>query len=266
MRGRAPTQCRGGAAAWADAPPVAPPGRLTTTSGSNNWVFRLGDDLAVRMPRSDDYAADLLNEIRWLPRLAPELRVPVSGIVAVVKADETFPRPWTVVSWVPGKLPVALDRAEQERFARTFRAFLQSLHGMDTRGAPAGPEHGGYRCGEPVTDMIDGWAEQAATSLYDVFKPAAVREASRRVRDVPPPTDPACLVHTDLSAENLLTHPDGSLAGVIDFVTVVLARLERRRLVHVGPDLGHLHDGVRVAPDEGGHGDEAPSWARTGRT
>ena len=42
-------------------------------------------------------------------------------------------------------------------------------------------------------------------------------EAWRRVREVPAATEPACLVHTDLSAENLLIHSDGRLAGVIDF-------------------------------------------------
>ena len=65
--------------------------------------------------------------------------------------------------------------------------------------------------------MIDGWAETAATELADLFDPNAVREAWRRVRRVPEPTQPACWVHTDLSAENVLVDRDGRLAGVIDF-------------------------------------------------
>lgn len=173
--------------------------------------------MAVRMPRTDDYTQDLLNEIRWLPQLAPKLPVPVPTLVAVGQASELFPRPWTVVSWVPGHLPVALDDGQQGRFARTFGDFLQTLHGIDTDGAQPGAEHWGYRCGEPVTDTIDAWAEQAATALADLFNPAAIREAWRRLREVPPPTGHACLIHTDLSPENLLTHLDGRLTGVIDF-------------------------------------------------
>lgn len=42
-------------------------------------------------------------------------------------------------------------------------------------------------------------------------------EAWRRLRDVPPQTQPSSWVHTDLSAENLLVGPGGEVVGVIDF-------------------------------------------------
>ena len=193
------------------------PVRACDASGSSNWVFRLGDAMAVRLPRSDDYVGDLESEVRWLPHLAPELPVPVPEIVAVGRPGATFPRPWAVVSWVPGDLPLALDGARQARLAESLGAFLQDLHAVDTAPAPTEPERWGYRCGEPVSDMIDGWADTAAAELADRFDPTAVREAWRRLRDVPAATHDACWVHTDLSEENLLVHPDGRLAGVIDF-------------------------------------------------
>lgn len=193
------------------------PIRPSSTSGSSNWVFRLGETLAIRLPRSENYVADLVNEVRWLPHLAPELDVAVPDVVAVGQPSETFPRPWAVVSWVPGEVPLALDGTQQALLAGSLGTFLQSLHAVDTTDAPTEPGHWGYRCGEPVTDTIDGWAEQAAAELADVFDPAAVREAWQRLRDVPPASEPACWVHTDLSEENLLAHRDGRLAGVIDF-------------------------------------------------
>jgi aminoglycoside phosphotransferase (APT) family kinase protein len=193
------------------------PVRVSPTSGSSNWVFRLGDALAVRLPRADRYVPDLLKEIRWLPHIAPRVDSPVPEIVASGEASQAFPRPWAVVSWMPGELPLALDEVPQARFAETLGAFLQSLHAVDTTGAPHGAEHWGYRCGEPVTDQIDDWADEAATTLADLFAPACVREAWRRLRQVPPATQPVCWVHTDLSTENILAHHDGRLAGVIDF-------------------------------------------------
>ena len=193
------------------------PVRPSPEAGSSNWVFRLGDDLAVRLPRSDDYVADLLNEVRWLPRLAPALGSPVPEVVASGSVSDTFPHPWAVVTWLPGSPPTVLDETQQGRLATTLGAFLQSLHAVDTAGAPQGPGHWGYRCGEPVSDRIDGWAETSADALADLFDPFAVREAWRRLRRVPPAAGPPCWVHTDLSAENLLVQPDGSLAGVIDF-------------------------------------------------
>lgn len=193
------------------------PVRPSSDSGSSNWVFRLGDDLAVRLPRTDDYVTDLRNEVRWLPRLAPHLPAPVPEIVHAGEPSDTFPRPWSVVTWVPGELPRDLDADQQAALAASLGEFLQSLHGIDTTGVPAGPEHWGYRCGEPVRRTIDRWTERAAAELADLFDPAGVHQAWRRLRDVPAATHPASWVHTDLSEENLLVHPDGRLAGVIDF-------------------------------------------------
>jgi aminoglycoside phosphotransferase (APT) family kinase protein len=191
--------------------------RRSLASGSSNWVFRLGEDLAVRLPRTEDYAEDLLNEVHWLPHLAPRLPVPVPAIVVVGTPTGEFPRPWTVVSWVQGEPPGNLTLGQQERFARTLGHVLHTLHGLDPAEAPGGAAAGGYRRGEPVTDTIDAWADQAASALADLFDPSAVRTAWSRLREVPPPPAPPCLVHTDLSAENLLVDPVGQVSGVIDF-------------------------------------------------
>lgn len=193
------------------------PVRVSPATGSSNWVFRIGDRLAIRLPRSDDYVADLVNEVRWLPHLASNLPTAVPEVVAVGQPSETFPRPWAVVSWVPGDLPLALDVSEQGLLAESLGNFLQRLHEVDVAGVPVGPEHWGYRCGQPVTDTIDRWADHAAAELADLFDPTSVREAWRRLRDVPAASEAACWVHTDLSEENLLVRHDGRLAGVIDF-------------------------------------------------
>ena len=84
---------------------------------------------------------------------------------------------------------------------------------METLGLAGGTERWGYRAGEPATDTIDAWAD----SLADLFDPGQVREAWRRLRDVPRQTQPSCWVHTDLSAENLLVGQGGEVVGVIDF-------------------------------------------------
>jgi len=193
------------------------PVRRSHASGSSNWVFRVGDALAVRLPRSDDYAGDLVKEVRWLPRLASQLPAAVPEVVAVGEPSTTFPRPWAVVSWVPGDLPLGLDSERQVLLAESLGAFLRGLHAVDATDVPVGSAHWGYRCGEPVTDEIDGWAEHAAAELADRYDPTRVREAWRRLREVPAATEAARWVHTDLSEENLLVHDDGRLAGVIDF-------------------------------------------------
>lgn len=191
--------------------------RPTHAFGSSNWVFRLGDEHAIRLPRADSYVGDLLKEARWLPRLGQALSVPVPDVVFLGERSRSFPRPWTVVSWVPGELPVRLDAAEQVQLAHTLGNFMRSLHTVETFGLAGGAERWGYRAGEPVTDTIDAWADRAAESLADLFDPGRVREAWRRLRNVPHQTQPSCWVHTDLSAENLLVGRGGGVVGVIDF-------------------------------------------------
>ena len=191
--------------------------RPSSTSGSSNWVFRVGEHHAVRLPRTDAYAEDVLKEAQWVPRLAPELPVSVPDVVFQGEPSALFSRPWTVVTWVPGDLPAGLDREAQSVLARDLGGFMRRLHAVDTLEQRAGAEHWGYRCGEPVTDTIDAWADTAAAELSDLFDPRRVRQAWKAIRAVPPASAPSCWVHTDLSSENLLVTPDGQLAGVIDF-------------------------------------------------
>lgn len=191
--------------------------RPSDASGSSNAVFRLGDTYAVRLPRSDEYVVDLLNETEWLPRLGPSLTAPVPEIVFAGQASDVFPRPWAVVSWVSGEMPADLDAQQQSALAVTLGEFLRSLHAIDTQGLSSGAGRWGYRCGEPVTDEIDSWAERAADDLSDLFDPVQVRRAWQLLREVPAASAPPCWVHTDVSAENILVRPDGRLAGVIDF-------------------------------------------------
>jgi hypothetical protein len=128
------------------------PVRASRASGSSNWVFRIGDTLAIRLPRSDDYVADLVNEVRWLPRLTPDLPVAVPDIVAVGQPSGAFPRPWAVVSWVPGDFRSLCMVRSRPFWQSALGTFLQSLHAAEITDVPAGPEHWGYRCGEPVSD------------------------------------------------------------------------------------------------------------------
>ncbi len=191
--------------------------RPSSAEGSSNFVFRVGDEYAVRLPRSDSYSADLLTEARWLPRLAPHLSVPVPEVRFLAEPSAVFARPWTVVTWVAGETPKRLDPPAQARLAVGLGRFMRQLHRVDIFGVDPGSEQWGYRAGAPVTDVIDGWARDAADHLQDLFDPRQVTEAWRRIRDVPPASNLPCWVHTDLSAENLLTDPDGDLAGVVDF-------------------------------------------------
>src|SRR5690349_10536575 len=50
---------------WADLPL-----RVPAHAGNDHRVFRLGEDLCVRLPSAPEYVPQVRKEQRWLPRLA----------------------------------------------------------------------------------------------------------------------------------------------------------------------------------------------------
>lgn len=54
-----------------------------TQSGSSNVLFRLGNELLVRLPRQPGGSATIEKEARWLPEVAAGLGIAVPEIVAV---------------------------------------------------------------------------------------------------------------------------------------------------------------------------------------
>ncbi|GAA3599608.1 hypothetical protein GCM10022223_13820 [Kineosporia mesophila] len=81
--------------------------------GWDNQVWRLGEDLAVRLPWATDAADELLRkEHTWVPALAPHLPLPVPVPQRLGEPSARFPHPWIVTTWVPGE---PADRAPLTR-------------------------------------------------------------------------------------------------------------------------------------------------------
>lgn len=70
--------------------------------GWDNRMWRLGPELAVRMPRTPRAPSLLRAEQKWLPFLAPTLPLPVPVPVRVGEPSPRFPKTWTVARWVDG--------------------------------------------------------------------------------------------------------------------------------------------------------------------
>ncbi|MFG3015693.1 aminoglycoside phosphotransferase family protein [Streptomyces cinerochromogenes] len=182
--------------------------------GWDNQLWRLGDDLAVRLPWATLSADALLRkEHEWLPALAPRLPLPVPVPQRLSEPSERFPRPWLVTTWVPG---TPADRAPATRAAEAadaLAAFLTALHRPAPEGAPTGRDRGG-----PLAGHAEGFAQQLASAaeLGLVPDPDAVRAVWEDAVTAPDWTGPALWLHGDLHPANVLT-ADGTFCGVIDF-------------------------------------------------
>ncbi|THA75581.1 aminoglycoside phosphotransferase family protein [Streptomyces sp. A0642] len=183
--------------------------------GWDNQLWRLGDDLAVRLPWATQSADELLlGEHAWLPVLAPDLPLPIPVPQRLGEPSELFPRPWIVTTWVPGE---PADRAPVTRAAPAADAlarFLSSLHVPAPGTAPVGRfGRGGSlsRFSGELLKTLDSTAERGL-----IPDPAAVRAVWEDAVAAPEWTGPALWLHGDLHPANVLT-ADGTLCGVIDF-------------------------------------------------
>src|SRR3954453_9046369 len=112
--------------------------------GWGNQMWRLGDELAVRMPRTED-APDLLRkECRWLPVLAPRLPLPVPTPVRIGEPSARFPRPWTIMTWVPGEPLDCTSISRGDHAADALAGFLRALHVEAPAEAPASSDRGAH--------------------------------------------------------------------------------------------------------------------------
>jgi aminoglycoside phosphotransferase (APT) family kinase protein len=178
--------------------------------GWGNQMWRLGDELAVRMQRMDPTPRLQLKERRWLPVLAPRLPLPVPTPVRFGEPCERFPKHWTVVTWVPGE---PLDHAAISRgfhAADALAGFLRALHVAAPAEAPIATDRGAHP--RNCTDGFERFLRAVA--------PADIADDVRAVWDDAVAADawrgPPVWVHGDLHPANVVVS-DGTLAGIVDF-------------------------------------------------
>ncbi|MCX4594231.1 aminoglycoside phosphotransferase family protein [Streptomyces sp. NBC_01549] len=183
--------------------------------GWDNQLWRLGDDLAVRLPWATRSADALLRkEYAWVPSLAPRLPLQVPVPQRLGEPSERFPRPWIVTTWVPGAPADRAPATSAAEAADTLATFLTALH----RPAPDAAPIGGYGRGGPLAERAEPFAKQltSATELGLVPDPDAVRAVWEDAVAAPGWVGPALWLHGDLHPANVLT-ADGTFCGVIDF-------------------------------------------------
>ena len=176
--------------------------------GTDNGIWRLGDDLVVRLPRIDWAARQVDHEATWLPRLAPHLPVAVPEPIAVGEPDEGYPYRWAVHRWIPGE-GAAVDRVDDPvTFALDLVDVIRKLQSLPTDGAPA--PHGRAR---PLHEYDDSTRRAIADAgrLIDVAAATRVWEEA-----LASPTCAAPMwVHGDLEGNCLVR--DGRLCGLVDW-------------------------------------------------
>jgi aminoglycoside phosphotransferase (APT) family kinase protein len=169
--------------------------------GTVNVIYRLGDELALRLPRHDGSEELDDREARILAALASHLPVEIPRPVAHGRPGAGYPWCWSVHSWLEGALPDGSLPADE------VAAVVRALRAVDSRGAP---EPAGGR-GRPLA-ALEKYVRDALTR---VDAPGAFELWERAAR-APQWDGPRVWVHCDLDARNVLVRA-GRLAGVLDW-------------------------------------------------
>jgi len=108
--------------------------------GTDNAIWRLGDDLVVRLPRVDGAQGQGDKEARWLPLIAPHLTIAVPQQVAVGEPAFGYPYRWAVHRWIDGEGARLERMRDPVEFARDLARAVRELQAMPIEGAPP-PRH-----------------------------------------------------------------------------------------------------------------------------
>ena len=183
---------------------------LKVAEGWDNAIFRLGAELAVRIPRRVATATLIEHEQRWLPQLSWRLPIPVPVPLRVGVPSPMFDWALSIVRWLPGKSLLRAVVQDPAAGGAALERFLCALHQPAPSDAPRNPCRGvpleaRTAAVRKHVDQLDGVVDRPAVlSLWD-------RALSATSWPGPP-----LWLHGDLHPGNLLVS-DGHLSGVIDF-------------------------------------------------
>ena len=177
--------------------------------GWDNAVWRLGDHLAVRLPRRAMAAPLVRHEQEWLPVLGPALPVPVPVPARVGVPQGGYPWHWSVVPWFEGRHAIDLPVERTASLVEPLADLVIALHVPAPANHPVNPVRG-----VPLAARDAVVRERLRTV------PALGPEAWGIWADaVAAPRWAAAprWIHGDLHPGNLVVGDDGSLAAVVDF-------------------------------------------------
>jgi len=178
--------------------------------GWDNVMLRLGEDLALRLPRRFVAAWLVMIEQTWLPVVSPALPLPVPAPVRVGAAGRGYPYAWSVVPWFEGA-PADLDPPGCDQ-GEVLAEFLRALHRAAPETAPRNPARGSVTLADRAPAFVNrAGLIEANHGPLPPFVRELWREASAAPIDLP-----STWFHGDLHGRNVLVK-DKRLVAVIDW-------------------------------------------------
>lgn len=178
-------------------------------AGWDNAIFRLGEDLLLRLPQREVGARLIAHEQRWLPGLKEALPLAIPAPVRTGGPGEGFPWPWSIVPWLEGET-ADLEPPDDDQ-GEVLAGFFRALHVPAQAGAPHNPLRGvplATRAGvfEDRTRRLAGRTDKVTAAIHALWADALAA----------PDDAAATWIQGDPHPRNVLVR-DGRLSAVIDW-------------------------------------------------
>ena len=178
-------------------------------AGWDNEMYRLGNDLVLRLPRRKVAVPFLLNEQKWLPQLASRLPLPIPTPIRTGQPEFNYPYPWSILWWMKGQS--ANFSYPDISQAEVHANFLKSLHTTAPPDAPENELRGvPLIIREPLmlprVERLKEKTNLITPKIQQLWK-SAIKEKN---------ATESCWLHGDLHARNVLTE-NHKITGIIDW-------------------------------------------------
>jgi len=184
------------------------------SAGTDNAMYRLGNDMAIRLPRIHWAIEQVEKAHQWLPKLAPKLPLTIPVPLAKGEPDDGYPWHWSVYRWIDGE-NATIDRLKNKaQAAKALAQFIATLQSIDATNGPSPGSHNSNR-GVPLAarDTHTRDVIHSLKSSLDIDTATAVWEAAL---NAPVYQDTPVWIHGDIQSGNLLA-VEGRINAVIDF-------------------------------------------------
>lgn len=250
-------------------------------AGWDSEMWRLGDDLVVRLPRRAAAAPLIRHEQEALPAIAQRLAATGVAVPAPVFAgepSEQFPWPWSVAPWFEGDAVIGTPRPARTAWAATLAHALVALHADAPPTAPRNPVRG-----VPLAERDESVRARMSAASADL-RAVAVRRWEAALAASPWTSAPVW-IHGDLHTGNLVAR-DVELRAIVDFgdvtsgdpaydLAVAWLAFDRAGRERFSAATGDRYDAATWTRAAGwaasiallllAHGDEDPAFATEGR-
>lgn len=184
------------------------------SAGTSNALYRLGDKIVVRLPRTESASLQIDKEQQFLPKLASFLPLSIPLPIALGVSAEGYPYNWSIYQWLEGKDASIAPIKNEFQTAIALAEFILALQQINLMNGPPPGKHNFFR-GEPLS-MRDDETCTAIATLRSNFDKDLLIETWKYSLETPIWNKPPCWIHGDLIPTNLLIQ-DGTLSAIIDF-------------------------------------------------